>query len=117
MGAEVVLARDGGAHGSENVGMSSKNFGEKPKHRKSKVSWAMFVTPGLVGPKARPKGVVEGRAGQYSCTTINFRWEDAVYDIKRDLVMLVDGRIDGSRQIRNHMSKKSSKDSTSVESI
>ena len=45
---------------SENVGMSSKNSGENPEHRKPKVSWAMIVIPGLVGPKARPKGVVDG---------------------------------------------------------
>ena len=60
IGAEVVPVRDGGAYGSENVGMSSKKFGENPSHRKSKVSWAMIVTPGLAGPKARPKGVVDG---------------------------------------------------------
>ena len=50
----------GGAHGSENVGMSNRNAGEIPAHRKSKVSWAMAIIPGLVGPKARPKGVVDG---------------------------------------------------------
>ena len=60
MGAEVVFVRNGGAHRSENVGMSSKKFGEKPNHRKSKVSWAMIVIPGLVGPKARSKDVVDG---------------------------------------------------------
>ena len=60
MGAEAGLARAGGAHGSENVGMSSKKIGENPIHRKPKVSWAMIVNPGLVGPKARPKGVVDG---------------------------------------------------------
>jgi hypothetical protein len=63
IGAEVVSVRNGGAYRSENVGMSSKKFGENPSHRKSKVSWAMFVTPGLAGPKARPKGVVDGLAG------------------------------------------------------
>ena len=47
-------------HGSENVGMSNRNSGEIPEHRKSKVSWAMAIIPGLVGPKARPKGVVDG---------------------------------------------------------
>ena len=45
---------------SENVGMSSKKAGENPAHRKSKVSWATTIDPGLVGPKARPKGVVDG---------------------------------------------------------
>jgi hypothetical protein len=63
IGAEVVPVRDGGAYRSENVGMSSKKFGENPNHRKPKVSWAMIVTPGLVGPKARSKDVVDGRAG------------------------------------------------------
>ena len=49
-----------GADRRENVGMSSKKDGEKPSHRKPKVSWAMIVIPGLAGPKARPKGVVDG---------------------------------------------------------
>lgn len=48
---------------SENVGMSSKNPGENPGHRKPKVSWATRFDPGLGRPKARPKGVVDGRAG------------------------------------------------------
>ena len=61
--AEAVFVRNGGAYRRENVGMSSKNLGEKPCHRKPKVSWAMIVNPGLVDPKARPKGVVDGRAG------------------------------------------------------
>ena len=51
---------DRGAHGSENVGMSNRNVSEILTHRKSEVSWAMVITPGLVGPKARLKGVVDG---------------------------------------------------------
>ena len=47
---EVYLAREYGVYGSKNVGMSSKKAGENPAHLKSKVSWAMFVNPGLVGP-------------------------------------------------------------------
>jgi len=43
--------------------MSSKKTGENPVHRKPEVSWATQIVPGLVGPKARPKGVVDGRAG------------------------------------------------------
>ena len=61
--AEVRPARDRGAYRRENVGMSSKKAGENPAHRKSKVSWATQIDPGLAGPKARPKGVVDGRAG------------------------------------------------------
>ena len=49
--------------------MSSKNGGENPPRRKSKVSWGRRIRPGLVGPKARPKGVVDGKAGYYSCTS------------------------------------------------
>ena len=60
MRSEVVPARDGGAHGSENVGISSNKTGEKPVHRKPKVSWATIVVPGLGDPKTRPKGVADG---------------------------------------------------------
>ena len=63
MHAEAGLVRAGGAHRSENVGISSIKLGENPGHRKPKVSWAMSVIPGLVDPKARPKGVVDGKAG------------------------------------------------------
>jgi len=45
---------------SENAGTSSDNPDEKSGHRKSKVSYPMVVKVGLVGPKARPKGVVDG---------------------------------------------------------
>jgi hypothetical protein len=42
-----------GALGSENAGMSNHKTGENPVGRKSKVSWAMVIIPGLVGPKPR----------------------------------------------------------------
>lgn len=48
--------------GSENVGMSNRNVREIRTHRKSKVSRATAIVPGLVGPKARPKGVVDGKS-------------------------------------------------------
>ena len=48
--SEVVPVRDGGADGSENVGISSKKFCENQNHRKSKVSWATVIDPGLGGP-------------------------------------------------------------------
>jgi hypothetical protein len=57
---EAKGASHGGVYGSENVGMSNHNSDENSEHRKSKVSWAMTIIPGLVGPKARPKGVVDG---------------------------------------------------------
>ena len=43
------------------VGISSANSDEKSGRRKPKVSWGRDIRPGLVGPKARPKGVVDGQ--------------------------------------------------------
>ena len=45
----------------EYVGISSVNSDEKSGRRKPKVSWGRDILPGLVGPKARPKGVVDGQ--------------------------------------------------------
>lgn len=50
-------AKSGGASGSENVGMSNVNGSENLPHRKPKVSHAMVIIVGLVGPKVQPKGV------------------------------------------------------------
>lgn len=47
------IVRSGGALSSENAGMSNHKAGENPAHRKSKVSWATVIVPGLVGPKPR----------------------------------------------------------------
>ena len=58
--AEAECVSNRGVYGSENAGISNRNWGENPRHRKSKVSWAMAIISGLVGPKARPKGVVDG---------------------------------------------------------
>ena len=58
--AEARQATDRGVYGSENVGMSNRNVSEILTHRKSEVSWAMLIIPGLVGPKARLRGVVDG---------------------------------------------------------
>ena len=41
--------------------MSNDKIGEKPIHRKTEVSWATIIAPGLVGPKLRPKGVSDGQ--------------------------------------------------------
>ena len=38
-----------GAYRNENVGISNDNAGEKPAHRKTKVSAAMLISCGLVG--------------------------------------------------------------------
>ena len=41
-----------GALGSENAGTSNRNAGEIPARRKHKVSLAMVIIQGLVGPKS-----------------------------------------------------------------
>ena len=47
-----------GALRSENVGTSNRNAGEIPARRKNKVSFAMEINEGLVGPK--PMANAEG---------------------------------------------------------
>ena len=49
-----------GACGSKNVGTSNHNAGEIPARRKTKVSLAMTISQGLVGPKAMAKAVADG---------------------------------------------------------
>ena len=51
----------GGEYRSENVGTSSTNVSENLTRRKSKVSRATRIVPGLVDPKVRPKGVADGQ--------------------------------------------------------
>jgi hypothetical protein len=50
----------GGALRSKNVGTSNHNVGEKPTRRKTKVSLAMIVSQGLVGPKEMAKAASDG---------------------------------------------------------
>ena len=45
----------GGVFGSENVGTSNRKVGEIPTRRKTKVSFAMLISEGLVGPKEMTK--------------------------------------------------------------
>ena len=49
-----------GAFGSKNVGTSNHNVGENPTHRKTKVSFAMTISEGLVGPKWMAIAVHDG---------------------------------------------------------
>ena len=50
-----------GACGSKNVGTSNRKEGEIPSRRKIKVSWAMVIIPGLVGPKEMAKAESDGQ--------------------------------------------------------
>ena len=49
-----------GACGSKNVGTSNRNGGESPPRRKTKVSLAMVINQGLVGPKPMAKAEGDG---------------------------------------------------------
>ena len=49
-----------GAFGSENAGTSNHNAGENPARRKIKVSEAMVISFGLVGPKGMVKTAPDG---------------------------------------------------------
>ena len=50
-----------GVWGSENVGTSNRNAGEIPARRKTKVSFAMAISEGLVGPKEMTKVESDGQ--------------------------------------------------------
>ena len=50
-----------GAVSSENAGISNLKTGENPVGRKSKVSRATVIVPGLVGPKPRRISVGDGQ--------------------------------------------------------
>ncbi len=52
--------RHTGACGSKNVGTSNHNAHENCARRKTKVSLAMSISQGLVGPKGMEKSVLDG---------------------------------------------------------
>ena len=54
------IVKSGGALSSENAGISNLKTGENPVGRKSKVSRATVIVPGLVGPKPRRISVGDG---------------------------------------------------------
>ena len=49
-----------GAYGSENVGTSNRNASEILARRKNKVSFAMEIIEGLVGPKPMANAAGDG---------------------------------------------------------
>jgi len=50
----------GGAYRSENASTSNRKMGETPIRRNPKVSFAMVISEGLVGPKGIPNGGPDG---------------------------------------------------------
>ena len=57
---EAKGATHSGAYGRENAGTSNRNAGEIPARRKIKVSLAMVISQGLVGPKPMAKAAGDG---------------------------------------------------------
>ncbi len=57
---EVKGVTRGGANRSKNVGTSNRKAGESPARRKIKVSFAMTISEGLVGPKGMAKAGLDG---------------------------------------------------------
>ena len=53
------MSRDGAVR-SKNVGTSNRKSDEISDRRKLKVSWAMFISSGLVGPKVMAKAEADG---------------------------------------------------------
>jgi hypothetical protein len=53
--------RFAGGSRRDYAGISNAKADEKSARRKPKVSWGREIRPGLVGPKARPKGVADGQ--------------------------------------------------------
>ena len=58
--AEAKGVTHSGAYGSEDAGTSNHNAGENPAHQKTKVSSAMVIIRGLVGPKGMAKAAPDG---------------------------------------------------------
>ena len=52
--------RASGAFGSKNVGTSNRNGAENAPRRKIKVSLAMYISQGLVGPKGMANAAPDG---------------------------------------------------------
>jgi hypothetical protein len=70
--------RFGGALRRENVGISNHNAGERPAHRKPKVSLAMLIIQGLVGPKVKPRGDTDGQPVNIPAPFSVLDWGNAV---------------------------------------
>ena len=81
--------RPGGGVRSENVGISNKNGGKNPPHRKPKVSWATQIDPGLVGPKARLKSVADGQLVNIPALSLILFVVDALVTLERVLITRV----------------------------
>ena len=83
------------------AGISNVNPDEKSGRRKPKVSWGREIRPGLVGPKARPKGVADGQLVNIPVPSCVRLTEGETQEDSLSLVMVqVQAFRLGSRQIR-----------------
>jgi hypothetical protein len=84
------------------AGISSANSDEKSGRRKPKGSWGREIRPGLVGPKARPKGVADGQLVNIPVPSCVRLTEGVTQEDSPGLVMVqVQAFRLGSRQIRS----------------
>jgi hypothetical protein len=93
--------RPAGGGRREYAGISSANSDEKSGRRKPKVSWGREIHPGLVGPKARPRGVANGGLVNIPVPSCVRLTEGGTQEDSLSLVMVqVQALRLGSRQIR-----------------
>ena len=78
----------GGGYRRDYAGISSVNSDEKSGRRKSKVSWGRQIRPGLVGPKARPRGVVDGQQVNIPAPSVKRSTEGGTQEDSPGLVMV-----------------------------
>ena len=84
------------------AGISSANSDEKSGRRKPKGSWGRDIRPGLVGPKARPRGVADGQLVNIPVPSCVRLTEGVTQEDSPGLVMVqVQAFRLGSRQIRS----------------
>ena len=94
--------RHAGGDRRDNAGISSAKADGKSARRKSKVSWGREIRPGLVGPKARPKGVADGQLVNIPVPTCVRLTEGETQEDSLSLVMVqVQALRLVSRQIRS----------------
>ena len=94
---EVLEATRDGAAGSKNVGTSNRKSDEKSDRRKSKVSLAMEISQGLVGPKAMAKAAADGQLVNIPAPLYNFddRTECSISSARLDVTFPTEGALVG----------------------
>ena len=98
------------------AGISSANPDEKSGRRKPKVSWGREIRPGLVGPKARPKGVADGQLVNIPVPSHMRLTEGVTQEDSSSLVMVqVQAQRLVSRQIRSSLRLKCDGESRKAE--